>query len=230
MDGFNNHYLGTKSSKVRRIVPIKNFIVHKIDGNQNIKRLCRYYTTTPLLNRGVGYDGKSIKQPDLTDTLLKPVVNDLNVSPTARNQIITASTFSGDVLAERQVSIYVHHPKSIYNPNKVSGRLSYGVDPLGGRHLFMIDIIYPEEMNRLDSLHQERGTEIACEIIDMLDGIVIGDGYEEFTGDCKLNVEGELTMGRLSTSGYMIMSIPVWVSAMTGRIDSDMLGGEARYA
>lgn len=230
MSDFNNRYLGTRSSKVRRIVPIKNFIIHKIDSNQNIKRLCRYYTKTPLLNRGVGYDGSVVKQPDLKDSLLKPVSNDSNVSPTAQKQILTPSTFSGDVLAERQVTIYVHNPKSVYNPNMVSGRISYGVDPLGGRHLFMVDIVYPDELNELDSINQERATEIAGEIVDMLDGVYVHDGYEEFTGECKLNVEGEITVGRLSTSGYMIMSIPIWVSTMTGRIDSDMLGGDARYA
>lgn len=230
MSDFNNRYLGTRSSKVRRIVPIKNFIIHKIDSNQNIKRLCRYYTKTPLLNRGVGYDGLVVKQPDLKDSLLKPVSNDSNVSPTAQKQILTPSTFSGDVLAERQVTIYVHNPKSVYNPNMVSGRVSYGVDPLGGRHLFMVDIVYPDELNELDSINQERATEIAGEIVDMLDGVYVDDGYEEFTGECKLNVEGEISVGRLSTSGYMIMSIPIWVSAMTGRIDSDMLGGDARYA
>lgn len=230
MTDFNNRYLGTRSSKVRRIVPIKNFIIHKIDTNQNIKRLCRYYTKTPLLNRGVGYDGTVVNQPDLEDSLLKPVHNDLNVSPTARNQILTTSVFSGDVLAERQITIYVHHPKSVFNPNMVSGRISYGVDPLGGRHLFMVDIVYPNELNELDSVNQERATEIAGEIIDMLDGIYVDGEYEEFTGACKLNVEGEITCGRLSTSGYLILSIPIWVSATTGRIDSDMLGGDTRYA
>ena len=67
--GMNNKYLDTKSQKLSRIVPIKNLIIDKIDENQNIKRLCRYMTTTPLLPKGKTYDGKIINQPDLTESL-----------------------------------------------------------------------------------------------------------------------------------------------------------------
>ena len=50
---FNNQYMGTKSQKLYRVSPLKNYIVGLIDNNQNIKRLCRYMTKTPTYNKGM---------------------------------------------------------------------------------------------------------------------------------------------------------------------------------
>lgn len=226
----NNNHIATRSAKIRRITPLKNYIVRSIDENQNIKRLCRYYTRTPLLNKGRGYDSSLIKQPDLIDSLLHPVVNDKGVSSTARGQILYKTAFSGDVLDERQVSIYVHSPRSSFNPNMVSGRTNYGTDRLTGKHFFTIEIVYPTELNELDSLEQERATEIACEILDMLDEKYVDEHTSVYTGHCQFHVEGEFTDLRLSTSGYMVITIPIWVSVFSIRADKSKLGGETSYA
>ena len=224
----NNKYMGKKSAKLRRIVPLKLYAMELIDNSQKIKRLSRYYTRTPLLNRGVGYNGDKVKQPDLVDSLRFPIEND-NVSETADKRILFDYAFSGEVLSERQISIYVHCHKSTFNPNMVSGRLSYGVDNIIGKHFFNIDIIYPIEFNQLDSLYEERANSIACEIVDLLDEKTVEGEAREFTGDCTFHLAGDVTDLRVGTSGYMGMTIPFYVTVLGGHVDEDELGGESRY-
>ncbi len=227
--GRNNKYLGTKSAKLRRIVPIKNFIIDLIDNDQDIKRLTRYYSKTPLLNRGVGYDGGKIVQPDLLDTLTLPIVKDNSVSETAKGRVLFSHAFSGDVLAERQVTIYIYCYKSTYNPNITTNRAYHGIDEVVGKHFFNIDIVYPLEFNDLDSRHEERANQIACKITDLIDGVYIENEFQEFTGNCQICIAGEVSDLRLSTSGYMIMTIPLYVQVLGGHVDVRELGGETRY-
>ena len=81
---FNNQYMGTKSQKLYRVSPLKNYIVGLIDNNQNIKRLCRSMTKTPTYNKGMTYDNQLIQQPDLVDSLLYPVKTDEQATVTDR--------------------------------------------------------------------------------------------------------------------------------------------------
>lgn len=226
--GVNNKFMGKRSAKLKRIVPLKIYMMEQIDNSQKIKRLSRYYTRTPLLNKGVSYNGEMVKQPDLVDSLRLPTVDD-KVSETADKRILYDYAFSGEVLSNRQISIYVHCHKSTFNPNMVSGRLSYGVDNIVGKHFFNIDVIYPIEFNQLDSLYEERANSIACEIVDLLDGKQIEGAAREFTGDCTVHLAGEVTDLRVRTSGYMGMTIPFYVTVLGGHVDEDELGGESRY-
>lgn len=224
----NSKFIGKRSAKLKRIVPLKKYMMEQIDGSQKIKRLSRYYTRTPLLNKGIGYDGEKISQPDLMDSLTHPIQND-NVSETADGTILHGYAFSGQVLSNRQVSIYVHCHKSTFNPNMVTGRLSYGVDNIVGKHFFDVDIIYPIEFNELDSLYEERANSIACEIVDLLDNKTVEGVAREFTGDCIVHLAGEVSDVRVGTSGYMGMTIPFYVTVLGGHVDEDELGGESRY-
>lgn len=224
----NSKFIGKKSAKLKRIVPLKLYMMELIDNSQKIKRLSRYYTRTPLLNKGVGYNGDKISQPDLMDSLTHPIQND-SVSETADGKILHGYAFSGQVLSNRQVSIYVHCHKSTFNPNMVTGRLSYGVDNIVGKHFFDIDIIYPIEFNELDSLYEERANSIACEIVDLLDNKVVEGRVQEFTGDCTIHLAGEVSDVRVGTSGYMGLTIPFYVTVLGGYVDEDELGGESRY-
>ncbi len=224
----NNKLMDKRSSKLRRVVPLKTFMMDLIDNSQNIKRLSRYYTRTPLLNRGIGYNGDMINQPDLVDSLRYPIEND-HVSETADGRILHDYAYGGDVLYNRQVSIYVHCHKSTFNPNQANGRLNYGVDAVVGKHFFNIDIIYPIEFNALDSLYDERANSIACEIIDLLDERTVEGKIREFTGDCTIYLAGEITDLRLGSSNYMGITLPFYVTVFGSLISKDELGGETRY-
>lgn len=213
----NNQYLGTKSQKLYRVSPLKNYIVQKIDNNQNIKRLCRYMTKTPTYNKGMTYDGQLIKQPDLVDSLLYPVKTDEHAI--IKDYVLSPYAFTEDVLADRRLTIYVHSPRSVFNINAASNRPNYGLDELLGKHLFLVEIVYPTEYNQIDPYGQERANLIACEVLNMLDGLTVEGEIKEIVGECIFKVEGEITDLRLSKAGYMILSIPVWTTITGVRSD-----------
>ncbi len=222
---------GTVSSKFKRVVPLKSILLDLIDNNQEIKRLARYYTKTPLINRGLGYDGVLYSQPDLKDSLTLPVVEDKNASSTAKKRVLFNYAISNDVIDERQVMIYVHSPKSSFNPNMVNGRPSYGIDEIVGKHFFDINIAYPLEFNELDSVHEERANKIACLISDLVDGYEITNKseYHKYVGNCVFRIAGEYTDLRLGVSDYMMITIPLYVFVFGGNIPKGKLGGGSHY-
>ena len=216
----NNQYLNTKSQKLYRVSPLKNYIVSKIDNNQNIKRLCRYMTKTPTYNKGLTYDNKLIKQPDLNDSLLESVTTD--ESATVKEYVLSPYAFTEDVLAERRLTIYVHSPRSIFNINAANNRPNYGTDELLGKHLFLVEIVYPTEYNKIDPHGMERANLIACEILNEIDNLTTEGELAELVGECIFKVEGEITDLRLSKSGYMILTIPVWTTIAGVRTELEL--------
>ena len=50
---FNMIKDATYSQKFRRITALRKYMVDAMDNDQAIKRLMRYFTTTPLAKRGV---------------------------------------------------------------------------------------------------------------------------------------------------------------------------------
>ena len=66
---FNSIKNVTYSQKFRRITAIRKYMLDAIDNDQAIRRLMRYFTTTPLSKKGVTYDGNMINQPDLKTSL-----------------------------------------------------------------------------------------------------------------------------------------------------------------
>lgn len=229
----NSHLIDRQDASLKRVVPLKQFMVKEIDNSQNIKRLCRYYTRTPLLNKGLLYGNTTQKmnQPDLIDTLTQQVKNDV-VSGTAKERIIYNYSFSDEAMSERQISIYVHCYKTVFNPNMASNRTHYGVDEIIGKHYFNIDIVYATETNELDSLYTERANMIACEILTLLNRryITEKDDVYDYVGNCEIALAGEITDLRQRTSGYMVMTIPLYVTVFGGKISVNELGGEPRYA
>lgn len=217
--GLNNKYVLKQSQKLRRIVPIKRYIIDKIDENQNIKRLCRYMTTTPLLNKGKTYDGKMIEQPDLVESL-KSDAAESGIATISR-QVIYAYPFTEDVIEKDRVTIYVYSPRTSINTSAVGNRRNY--DDYTGKHLFHIQIVYPIEYEEIEPYAEERSMSIACEIADMLDDLYIEGDAREIVGDIQFKIMGEITSQRLSTSGYAITTIPVWTDMFGMRVDSKLI-------
>ena len=204
----NNHYLNTKSQKQYRVSPLKNYIVDKIDSNQNIKRLCRYLTKTPLLNKGLAYDGVMTKQPDLIGSLTEFSTDDDYAS--VKDAVLTPYPFSEDIISEKKISIYVYSPRTSFTTS--------GGDMVG-KHTFIVEIVYPMEYNIIEPFGQERANLIACEILNEFDGIHVNDELRELIGDCQFKVGGDLTNLRLSKAGYMIATVPLVVSFLGMRTD-----------
>ena len=73
---------------------------------------------------------------------------------------------------------------------------------------------------------------IACEILTLLNRrcITEKDDVYDYVGNCEIALAGEITDLRQRTSGYMIMTIPLYVTVFGGKISVNELGGEPRYA
>ena len=207
------------SQKLYRVSYLKNYLAKRLDESQTIKRLCRYLTTTPLLNRGYQYDGKLIQQPDLVDSLFHEVETDAFAS--IKEDVLVPYAFAESVLNDRKLSIFVHCPYSTFNPNAASGRTHSGNDDITGRHKFMIEVIYPIEYDRLEPFGEERALLLGCEILNLIDGHWVTGEIKEKVGECQFKVQGEVSNLRLSTSGYMILSIPVWTSVIGTMTERD---------
>lgn len=199
-NAINNHYMNSRSQKLYRVSPLKNYIINKIDNNQNIKRLSRYLTQTPLLNKGLTYDGLMIKQPDLMDSLTKAVTKDQNVS--IKDAILTPHPFSEDIISEKKISIYVYSPRTSFN---ITG------GEVIGKHRFVIEIVYPTEYNAIEPFGQERVNLICCEILNEFDGLCVDGELRDLIGECQFKVTGDLNNVRLSKAGYMIATVPLTV-------------------
>lgn len=215
----DNHLLQTKSQKLSRVSILKNYITQRIDDNQNIKRLCRYLTKTPLHSRGLTYDNRKVNQPDLVDSLLYEVETDTQAQ--SQGASLVPYTFSEAILSEQQISIYVHCPKTSFNTSRTTG---FGQDRLLGSHLFAIEIVFPQTYDRIDPYGEERHLLIASEILDMFDGTSISEELRKVVGDVNFHIVGDITTLRLSKAGYLITTIPIQVTVPSMRVDEESLG------
>lgn len=215
----DNHLLQTRSQKMARVSILKNYIAQQIDESQNIKRLCRYLTKTPLLSRGLTYDDRKVNQPDLEDSLLYPVVKDQQAQ--THGACLIPYLFSETILSEQQVSIYVYSPKTTFNPLRKTG---FGQDQLLGTHLFIVDIVFPQTYDRIDPYGEERHLQIASEILDLFDGTSVSEELRKVIGDITFHVVGEITTLRLSKAGYLITTIPLQATVPSLRVDEDSFG------
>ena len=83
----------SKSVKTSKVSLIEKYICEKIDECQEIKRLCRYMTLDPLELMALDYTNEIVEQPDLQDSLTKPVLKD-RVSKGCEERIIIPLMFS----------------------------------------------------------------------------------------------------------------------------------------
>ena len=210
----NNAILGTHSQKLRKIVPIKNFICKKIDEVQEIKRLCRYIDSlSPLDDRGVTYANEIIEQPDLKDSLMDTAKRDKHLSVNGKEKVIIPYNWSVSILNERQMNIYVYHPITTF-----SAYASRNGKSIVGEHTFVVDIVYPIELNLLVD-GNERALSIACYILDLFDEYVIDDPeLVKQVGNLQFEVkEDSIVDDRLGSTRYGCLTIPFRVSTFGHR-------------
>ena len=208
--------LNTKSQKLYRVSPLKNYLVQQIDNSQTIRRLTRYLTTTPLMNRGLMYDGKRLTQPDLQDSLLKPVTTDTQASIT--KEVLIPYPFNEETIYEQQISLYVYSPRTSFPAPRL-----HSLNEELGRHHFYIDIVYPMVYDAIEPFGQERSLLIACEILNLFDQVYVNEELEAVVGRCQFVVNGDITSLRLSKTGYMVTTIPLMVIAPTERLNQEQL-------
>lgn len=210
----NNSLLGTHSQKLSKVVPIKNFMCKKIDEVQEIKRLCRYIESmSPLDERGITYANEIIEQPDLKDSLMDLAKRDKHLSENGKERALIPYNWSTSILNERQMNIYVYHPLTTFSSYAYRNGVS-----IMGEHTFIIDIVYPLEMNRLVD-GNERALTIACYILDLFDEYTIDDPeLVSQVGNLKFEIkEDSIVDDRLGSTRYGCLTIPFRVSTIGKR-------------
>lgn len=152
-------------NKLRKVNFLTNYIVNKIDENQEIKRYVLYGTNNPLGKYGKDLNEKVIAQPDITKSLLNE--NALFNNP-----------FNEEILDKEKVCyIFVYPYSSNYRKNDI------------GDLEFVVNILSPSEYNNL-TRGDKRIFEIGYRIEDSLDQYVIEN--DEGNGEIG-NVMFELT-------------------------------------
>lgn len=136
-----------KSMKLRNITKIRNKIIQMIDENQEIKRLIKYLTSTPLESQGYDKVGTLVQQPNIEDSFI--------------NTNIYPISFTDDVLKEEQVKIFIHRLKGDLRDSDI------------GNNTIAIDIITPSKYIILEGENADRNTELAIHILDLIDNEVI---------------------------------------------------------
>ena len=135
-------------NKLRKVNFLTNFIVNKIDENQEIKRFVLYGTNNPLGNKSCDLNKNLITQTDITKSLLD-------------ENVLFNNPFNEDILDEEKVCyIFVYPYSANYKKNDI------------GDLEFVVNILSPSEYNNL-TRGDKRIFEISYRIEDLLDQYVI---------------------------------------------------------
>lgn len=191
---FNSIVDVTYSQKFRRITAIRKYLIDLMDNDQSIKRLMRYFTTTPLAKRGVTYDNKMIEQPDLTTSL--------KVDTDEGEMCLFTGAFDPDMETIYKNYIFVQH----YN--------TYVQDDVMQKTTFYIYVLVDEKYNSLKNYGEERIYEVADRIAQLIDNHTIENTeLSEEIGNLKFIIRGTITEMRLSkTKTINLLAIPIEVS------------------
>lgn len=207
-----NNNIKNKSRKIRLINNIKKDIICKLedikDPNvQELTRLCRYLTKTPLWNKGITETGEIIKQPDLKFPLSKELMSDEDINANSRNSILIPYAFSDDLLKEESILIFIQSPRGIFK-NHI------------GKYQYVLRIAYTTESNILEPYGDERSLEIASRLCDIFD-----ETYTNIEKDINGEIKkiqykyeiDETSDYKLSKQGYAMRDIVISVEGVVLR-------------
>lgn len=196
--GINDKNKNTISNKIRKKSGIEAYITQKIDGIQEVKRLSRYLTKTPLSSKGKNLLNEVVEQPDLIQTLTKDNSEGIKC-------LYTMSFKDGLINDKVQPLIFVH---------SYTGKFGYSAV---GDIQVMVDILVPSDYDELKYIEEKRMTEIACYIADELDDTFIDDEYwVEKLGNLKIHLDSydEYRLAKTNNISVFSMKFIVQVSNM----------------
>lgn len=147
------------SMKFKKIINIREAMIHQMDNCQELKKLCKYNTDTPLAKYGFLKDNTKIEQVDVTESIIET-----NIIP---------SLFDESLLDKERVKIFVYPYKGDFSEDEI------------GDNFLGIDILCPNNINRLNKMGAERIFLIAGLIADMFDDKQIKRGDGKAITHCK---------------------------------------------
>lgn len=198
MTDLNNKNLGKKGNKVKKISALNSYITNKIDGNQNIRRLIRYFTTTPLSSTGKDLNGNIVKQPDL--------LNSLKIDSSEGLQSLWRGEFDENTISQEQCFIFVHTFKA-------------GFKGLDSKFGIAVDILVPQKRDVLRYDEESRSCSVGDIIENMFDDLYIeNDEYVEYLGNVKFKLI-DVSIVRLSKTNSLTRT------TLTFNIDTKYIKG-----
>lgn len=207
-----NNQSSNKSRKIRLISDIKKDIINKICNldsieGQELARLVRYLTKTPLWNKGLTETDKIVLQPDLKISIDKILKEDEDVNANSRGNILIPYAFSEELLKEEKILIFIQSPRGIFKNHL-------------GQYQFVLRIAYMDSLNALEPYGDERSLEIASRICDMFDETYT-DIEKEIDNEVKkinykYTVEETIDF-KLSKQGYSMRDIVLSIEGVVLR-------------
>lgn len=184
------------SNKIKIIESGKKYIINKINSNQNIVRLCRYLTKTPLMKIGVDYNNKKIRQPDLNCGLDKMLADEECPNVEVRGQVLVPYAFSDELQPEEQINIFVNARNASFNNELYKS----------SRYKFDIIITYTATYNILAPFGDERALKIAEQICYELDGKYNDEDSQKDIGELQFTVSNinSIKVGKTGTMGWVM--------------------------
>ena len=198
----------SKSNVLRKVTAIKKILIETIDGNQNIKRYCRYLTSkTPLEKEGINYKNEIMEQPDLTETLTEKLREGKDLAATSRERILIPYMFDEELLKVEKLLIFVSSPISEFRDSMTE-------------HEFNVTVALNVEYNSIEPFGSERAMEILCELLDEIEGRFVDEKYREDIGYIKFELKkGYRVTERISDKGFIATTIPIKVKVSSMRSD-----------
>ena len=193
------------SNKIKIIESGKSYIVRTINNNQNIVRLCRYLTKTPLSKKGVDYKGNMVKQPDLDCGLLTVLNSKQYPNVQLTDRVLIPYTFDDSLQPTEQISIFVDS----YNAR-------FSDKYLTGKYIFDVILAFTPTYNVLEPYGEERSLKIIDEICKDIDEKYNDEESQKEIGEMKFTITDIQTI-KIGTSGYVGKVIRIVGKSLTDR-------------
>lgn len=155
----NNKYKNTTSNKIRRCSALLQYMYEQLISDQDIRRYLFYNTYTPLSNRGKGYDGKIIQQPDIEIDDIEGLMFDIPFNP------------DSEIAKKNALFIMLSNGKFNNRQNSI---------------YFEINVLVPEEYSKISNGY--RHYELAQVIANKLDKLYIEGEYADELGNLQANL------------------------------------------
>ncbi|MEG1309393.1 MAG: hypothetical protein RSA91_01060 [Bacilli bacterium] len=201
------------SNKAKMIQGIKDYIIQKINNNQDIVRLCRYLTKTPLLEIGETYNGELIEQDDINVGLLIPLLDKRDEngvyselpSIQSRDRILIPYAFDDSLMTQQQLYIFVSNPRTKFSDYYITGE-----------YIFEVIITYSTDYNILEPYGDERVLKILEKFCEDFDDKYNDDKSQEKIGEIKFSIKGFEEV-KISTKGTMGRIVRLEAKPITDR-------------
>ena len=197
------------SSKVRRDVFILNYMIDKVNEDQDIRRLCRYMTQRPFSKKAKNLNGEIVEQPDLK--------NPLTINSDEGKTVLWNGAFDNYQKKQERVEIFLHNNGTTYSEQKEAWN----------KDIWRFEVIVPQNYDYIiddDSLPGyefaiQRGYAIGVKLGDIFDlKNMDKKEYMTLTGDVKFILVGKSSTRLTKTSDTMIYTFLFQTESLDGRV------------